>query len=183
MNNYQYFDMKQQNPILFLGDSLTEWFDYERYFPGKNIVNHGIAGDTTSGVLHRMDEVIKDNPDQIFLMIGTNDLFHRIAKETITVNHEIIIEILSLKLPKTQILVQSIMPVNEEMMSCMKLNSTISWLNGRLAEYCSEKNLRFINLFDNFLKNGQLSPEYTTDGAHLSQSAYKLWSDLIKTYL
>ncbi|MFC2106730.1 GDSL-type esterase/lipase family protein [Bacteroidota bacterium] len=175
--------MKHQHSILFLGDSLSEWFDYAYFFPGLNILNHGIAGDTSSGVIHRLDEVIEDEPSKIFLMIGVNDLFHKIDKETVSNNHKRIIETLSNKLTETQLLIQSMLPVNEEMLFSMKLNSTIKWLNANLKEYCKELNLRFINLYDHFLKDKQLSPEYTTDGGHLSKSGYKLWADLIKNYI
>ena len=172
-----------QHQTLFLGDSLTEWFDYDHFFPGIRILNHGIAGDTTSGVIHRMDDVIEEKPEKIFLMIGTNDLFHKIAKETITINHERIISTLDAKLPDTQLLIQGILPVNEEMLFSMKLNNTIIWLNHRLSDYCNELNLRFISLFDYFLTDGQLKSEYTTDGGHLSKSGYAHWADLIRIYL
>ncbi len=175
--------MTLNNPILFLGDSLTEWFDYEHYFPGKKISNHGIVGDTSSGIIHRLDEVVLEKPEKIFLMIGVNDLFHRIEKETVSINHERIIEILVKGLPETQLLIQSLLPVNEDMLFSMKLNNTILWLNNRLSGFCIEQNLRFVNLFDHFISNGQLKPEYTTDGGHLSQSGYIKWANLIRLFL
>ena len=59
---------------LFLGDSLTEYGNWRELFPGLDIKNRGIAGDTTDGVLHRLDGITALSPDKIFLMIGINDL-------------------------------------------------------------------------------------------------------------
>ena len=39
-----------------------------------NIKNRGIGGDTTDGVLARLDEVIYFQPEAVFLLIGINDL-------------------------------------------------------------------------------------------------------------
>ena len=61
--------------VVFLGDSLTEGFDLERYFPTANVVNRGLSGDTTYQVRYRMDEIVIANPAKLFLMIGINDLF------------------------------------------------------------------------------------------------------------
>ncbi len=172
-----------QHKILFLGDSLSEWFDYTHYFPDKRILNQGIAGDTTSGVLHRLDDVFEAEPEKIFLMIGVNDIFHRIDKEHITRNHKKIINTLVDELPGSQLIVQSMLPINENMLFSMKLNNTISWLNKELNEYCLDLSLRFIDLFDRFSFKGQLKSEYTTDGGHLSSAGYTLWADLIRKYL
>ncbi len=64
--------MDRKQKVLFIGDSLTEWFKLEKYFPDVDIINEGIAGDTTYGVLERLDKVIDISVDMIFLMIGIN---------------------------------------------------------------------------------------------------------------
>src|SRR5262249_1762037 len=63
---------------VMLGDSNTEWVDWHELFPGVQFLNRGIAGDTSAGVLNRLDEVIGRHPKVVFLMIGINDLQARL---------------------------------------------------------------------------------------------------------
>ena len=63
--------------IVFLGDSITEGGgDWNNYFGTKNIVNRGISGDTTLGVLARLSEICFYKPISLFLLIGINDIFN-----------------------------------------------------------------------------------------------------------
>ena len=74
---------------LFLGDSLTDYFDLETYFPGQPVVNSGIAGNTTDQILASMKTRVYDyNPSKIFLLIGTNDLRDGKAQEAVVQNVE-----------------------------------------------------------------------------------------------
>ena len=59
---------------VMLGDSLTEGIDWRELFPDVKILNRGIGGDTSAGVLNRLDEVIGRHPKIVVLMIGANDL-------------------------------------------------------------------------------------------------------------
>ena len=63
--------------IVFLGDSITEaGEDWNKYFNTQNIVNRGISGDTTEGVLARLSEICYYKPLAVFLLIGINDIFN-----------------------------------------------------------------------------------------------------------
>jgi len=68
---------RDQGAIVFLGDSITQgWGDDMRgSFAGVKVANRGISGDTTRGVLIRMDaDVLALHPGAVVLLIGTNDL-------------------------------------------------------------------------------------------------------------
>ena len=60
--------------VVFLGDSITEAGPWEELFPGIRVRNRGIGGDTTGGVLRRLEQVTSGGPAKVFLLIGTNDL-------------------------------------------------------------------------------------------------------------
>ncbi len=71
--------------IVFLGDSITYGEYLNRNYvwtklvqnerPNDTIINRGISGDTTAGMLARFQtEVITDKPDIIHLMGGLNDV-------------------------------------------------------------------------------------------------------------
>ena len=51
--------------IIFLGNSITEGCDWKSLFPDKNVLNRGISGDVTRGVLNRIDEVTSSKPKKI----------------------------------------------------------------------------------------------------------------------
>ena len=61
--------------IVFLGDSITNRYDLEKYFSDINIVNSGKEGNKATDILASMKERVYDyNPSKLFLLIGTNDL-------------------------------------------------------------------------------------------------------------
>src|SRR5262245_30731364 len=72
--------------VVMLGDSLTEGVDWHDLFQGVRSLNRGIAGDTTAGILNRLDEVIGRRPKTVFLMIGVNDLQIGVPVSTISAN-------------------------------------------------------------------------------------------------
>ena len=77
---------------LFLGDSITDFYDLDKYYEGLPVVNSGISGNTTEDILSNMDSrVYNYNPSKVFLLIGTNDLLRDKSVEEITENIEIIV--------------------------------------------------------------------------------------------
>ena len=60
--------IKVPDNYLFLGDSITEYYDLDKYYPDLPVVNSGIAGDTTEDILNDMEgRVYQYNPSKIFL--------------------------------------------------------------------------------------------------------------------
>ncbi|MBU2650895.1 MAG: hypothetical protein KKA81_08165 [Bacteroidetes bacterium] len=176
--------MKQGNgSIVFLGDSLTEWFDLESYFPDQRIDNMGIAGDTSAGILYRLDRVIRKQPEKLFLMIGINDIFQGYSIREIINNQQNILDSLMVECPNSQIFVQSLLPVNEYILGSRGVNDKVKQLNQLLKEYCQEAQMEYIALNEHFLGRDGLNPEFTYDGAHLSGMGYRTWAKLLGPYL
>jgi len=84
---------QDQGALVFLGDSITQgWGDVGSSFPGIKVANRGISGDTTRGVLIRLDEdVLSLNPAGVILLIGTNDLEEKAEPEVAAANMKLII--------------------------------------------------------------------------------------------
>lgn len=176
--------MIKEKRILFIGDSLTEWFELEKYFPRVKIINEGIAGDTSFGVLERLDSIIDIPADKIFLMIGINDVFNGFQKDDIIENQQLIIEQILTHINGTELIVQSMLPVNETMLgSPGYLNKLISSINGELRSHCEARKLTYIDLYPSFLEGDEMKREYTTDGGHLSPAGYKLWAEKLQSFL
>ena len=61
--------------IVFLGDSITDFYDLDKYYPDNNVVNSGVTGDVCESILSDMyNRVYRYNPSKIFLLIGTNQI-------------------------------------------------------------------------------------------------------------
>ncbi|MCA9086783.1 MAG: hypothetical protein KDA81_22150, partial [Planctomycetaceae bacterium] len=80
---------QKQNAIVFLGDSITQGLgnDFRKQFSDLLLANRGISGDTTRGMLIRMqDDVLSLNPSAVVLLMGTNDLEENATPEVIAAN-------------------------------------------------------------------------------------------------
>jgi lysophospholipase L1-like esterase len=75
--------------VVFLGDSITDFWKLEKSFPGKPYVNRGIGGQTTSQMLVRMfPDVIDLKPAAVIILAGTNDIAQNTGPETATMIEE-----------------------------------------------------------------------------------------------
>jgi hypothetical protein len=72
--------------IVMLGDSLTEMGIWDEMLQGLSVVNRGIAGDDSAGVLRRLPEVLGRNPRVLCLEIGSNDLQKEVPTERVIEN-------------------------------------------------------------------------------------------------
>jgi lysophospholipase L1-like esterase len=102
--------------FVFLGDSITQnWGDdLGGNFPGVKVANRGISGDTTRGVLIRLDEdVLALDPSGVVLLIGTNDLEDNADPETAAANLKLIIARLKARNPKMPIILCQVFPSSE----------------------------------------------------------------------
>jgi len=170
--------------IVFLGDSLTEWFSIDEYFEKANLVNRGVSGDITDGVLYRLEEIINANPKTIYLMIGINDVFQGYPVDQIVRNLKTIIDRIREESSGTQIFVQSILPINEDYFIVSdNMNQAIIEINKQLESFCKLRKVEYLDLHPSFLQDGKLNPAYTYDGGHLTEKGYEHWATLLLQYL
>ncbi len=83
-----------EHAVVFLGDSITQGWGggLGAAFPGIKVANRGISGDTTRGVLLRLEEdVLSLDPAAVVLLIGTNDLEEGATPEVIAGNVKLIV--------------------------------------------------------------------------------------------
>jgi hypothetical protein len=52
--------------IMFLGNSITEFGDWQKLLNDPTVVNRGIAADNTFGVIDRLEDVISRHPKKLF---------------------------------------------------------------------------------------------------------------------
>lgn len=170
--------------ILFLGNSITERGPWSELLPGKIILNRGIGGDNTFGVLARLEGVAKAAPKKIFLGIGINDLSRNLPREVILSNYRRILDYLHVNTPKTKIYIESVLPLNEPLTTPEYLKNkkdSILLLNTGIQQIAKEYNVTYINLHEIFAdENGDLKKELTADGIHVKPQAYVMWVEFLK---
>ncbi|WP_163324703.1 GDSL-type esterase/lipase family protein [Draconibacterium mangrovi] len=174
--------------IIFLGNSITDGCEWAELFNNSKIKNRGISGDVTEGVLFRLNEVTESQPEKVFLLIGINDLARGISRDTVFSNICRIAERIKADSPKTQLYLQSILPVNPEFGKfqghCSKTEE-ILWINQQLRGWCAQTSVQFVDLFSRFKNDDSnwMNPLYTNDGLHLKGAGYMVWVESIGKYL
>lgn len=173
---------------LFLGDSITDYYDLDKYYEGLPVVNSGISGNTTEDILNDMKaRVYNYNPSKVFLLIGTNDLIHDISVDDIVSNIEKIISEINTNEPQTEIYVESIYPVNDninEDMVSNRNNKDIMKINNKIKKYCEYNSCTYINMYDKLLDDDKnFNEKYTDDGLHPNSKGYEVITKELKKYL
>ncbi|RPD40890.1 GDSL-type esterase/lipase family protein [Chitinophaga barathri] len=175
----------QPADILFLGNSITERGEWQELLPGRKVANRGIGGDNTFGVLARLDGVIQQQPKKIFLLIGINDIGRSLPTEVSLNNYRRILTRLTQGLPKTKIIVQCVLPLNEAKLPYAYLKGKahmVKAMNEGIVKLAEEFSLTYLNLHELFAdEKGELKADYTKDGIHLLPGAYVDWVNWLKT--
>lgn len=169
---------KSKNSSVLFGDSMTE--NIYHYLPNDgSFVDMGISGDFSIGLLKRFENIKNYHPDNVFIMIGINDLIEKIPVEVIFSNYRKLIRRIQKELPDTKIYVQSTLPTTgrESIFgSSQNINNRVEKLNGCLKKYCWEKGINYIDMYNDFTdENNELKKMYTTDGIHLNKEGYAIW--------
>ncbi|MBO9727285.1 MAG: GDSL family lipase [Chitinophaga sp.] len=173
-----------KKPVIFFGDSITQWGDWSEFLGKANILNRGIAGDNTNGLLARVDEVIRHRPARLFILVGTNDINKQMPAASIVATYRRILAAVQTQSPATRIYVQSVFPINNQLIGRQYYSGTneqIKALNSGICQMAADLNVAFINIYDALLDDsGQLDAKYTYDGLHLSGEGYLKWVSVLK---
>ena len=178
------------NVIVMYGDSHSEYGgDWSRHFPGAvKIINRGIIGDDSQGMYNRLDLVLPCHPKKIFFECGANDLSHGWTVERVFQGITRVLATIRERSPKTELYVQSVLPLNEEVGTWKYLkgkDDLIIQLNNKLKEYCASHALTYIDLYTPLLgaHPKTMKAEYCRDGLHLTEKGYEVWAKTIRPYI
>ncbi len=162
---------------VLIGDSLSLWFPPQALPGGQLWLNQGISGDTTDGILNRLSALDQTRPDHIYLMAGINDIRRGMSDQHILYNLREIMQDLRYYHPEATIIVQSIMPTNFSAIS----NRRIRALNQQIARIARTENVTYLDLYSYLSdRDGNLRPDLTTDGIHLTSRGYNIWQWALK---
>jgi lysophospholipase L1-like esterase len=167
--------------LLFIGDSLIEYFDWERRFPNYTVYNLGIAGETVEGLASRLNWVIRKMkaPDRVFIMSGINNM--AIGNPDFISTYRGVIQEIRQAWPSATIVVHSLLPVLFRFIS----NEDIRFMNVRLKHLAAGESVLYLDIHAAFLnEKGRPVPALLEDdGVHVSEEGYKVWSSEIEKLL
>ncbi len=171
--------------IFLVGDSLTDQGNWTKLLNQTNLKNRGISGDTTAGVLNRLDEIINAQPQKIFIMIGINDLWNdNKTVDQIISNYKEILATLQEQTPETQIYIQSLLPINNRDYPIKIDNQEVIEVNQKLQLLATEFNYQYLDIYSYFVdESNQLKTIYTNDGVHLTPEGYQQWTKAIAEWI
>ena len=182
VNGFRMQNEPMQNVVL-LGDSITEGFDVGKYFPGRRVLNRGIGADVIGndlpetdnrGVLKRLNESIYHcSPTDVFLLIGVNDLGSGRTPDVMEKSYRDILAQIKKETPRVRVHVQSVLPTRG---NYAKHNANVVDFNGRIKKLAEEFGYDYLDLHALMIDDkGELKADFTNDGLHLNEAAYKIW--------
>ncbi|GLK18417.1 GDSL-type esterase/lipase family protein [Herbiconiux flava] len=162
--------MSGKPKTVFVGDSLIEGGRWQEWFPELEAVNLGVGGDTTEGLIARLDEVAAEDPDTVVLLIGTNDVANRRGIEQVVRGIETALANIRAALPDARILVQSVLPRGAEYAEFVKE------INRHVWQFAATVRAHYLDLWPVMaVESGELNPAFTEDRLHLNEEGYKAW--------
>ncbi len=174
-----------QRAIVFLGDSITQLWgdDFGGNFPGVHVANRGISGDTSRGVLIRVNEdVIALHPKAVVLLIGTNDIEEDTEPRVIAGNVELLARTIEQAVPGVHILLCEVFPSST---SKHRPAATIRELNdyyGVLA--ARDRSITLVHTWSVFAdESGDAKPSEFPDLLHPNAAGYAKWAQVLRPEL
>jgi lysophospholipase L1-like esterase len=175
-----------ENRVVFVGDSITDYWKLADYFPGKPYINHGIDGQTTPQMLVRFRQDVVDlHPTVLVVLAGTNDVAGVTGPardQDIEANYASMAELA--RLHHIRVVFASLLPVNNytddaKESFALRPRERILALNAWLKDYCAKNGLVYLDYFSAMADpQGMLKRDLSDEGLHPNASGYKIMAPL-----
>ena len=196
--------------VVFMGDSITDFWNLAESFPGKPYVNRGIGGQVTAQMLVRMyPDVIDLKPAAMVVLAGTNDIARNNGPVTLTMIEQNIMAMTELaQLHGIKVLLASVMPISDypylrqqgappppvgpggrgapprQKMTDGRPPSDILKLNAWLKDYAAKVNATYVDYFNAMVdERGWLRDGISADGLHPNAEGYKVMTSVLTAAL
>lgn len=129
--------MCDQDKTIIIGDSMVAYFNLNTFGLVDQMINQGIAGDTTLGVLDRLYLITKLNPKKVIVSVGSNDMIltdltlDETVKNILTIKKEIESN------AKTKVYIMSLTPVLRD--SHVTNHDYVLWRTNKEIEYINNQ--------------------------------------------
>jgi len=175
----------QEGAVVFLGDSITQGWGprLAAGFPKLKVANRGISGDTTRGMLIRLNEdVLSLKPVAVVLLMGTNDLEEKATPETIAENAKLILSALKAHNSEMPIILCNVFPS-----SSSKSRSAADIKNVNALYAAAAKGDHQVTVLDTWTlfadAKGDAKQEEFPDLLHPNEIGYAKWAAALRPVL
>lgn len=176
---------KDQGAVVFFGDSITQGWgpDMGGSFPGTKVANRGISGDTTRGMLLRIEgDVLAVNPSGVVMLMGTNDLEEGDRAEDIAHNVRAIVDRLVAHDAQMPIYLCKVFPSSARMRRPAEAIRRINELCAKaVADVTQVRVLDTYSLFAN--ADGDAKKAEFPDLLHPNKAGYAKWANVLRPAL
>jgi lysophospholipase L1-like esterase len=172
--------------VVFLGDSITDYWKLPDYFPGKPYINRGVDGQTTPEMLVRFrQDVIDLHPEVVVMLAGTNDIAGVTGPTSdadIEANYASMAELA--RAHRIRMVFASVLPVHNYTLDAqesfaLRPRDRILALNMWLKDYCAKNRLVYLDYFSALVdERGMLKRALADDGLHPTGAGYKIMAPL-----
>lgn len=172
--------------IVFFGDSITDAWRLNEYYPGRDFLNRGIGGQTTGDMLQRFQaDAINLKPEAVLILAGTNDLARGVPLTAIESNLTVMADLADLH--GIRVILASLLPVNDAHKdenpqyerSRLRPPSSIRQLNQWMEGLCRERKYTYVDYYAALIDSGgSLKVEDSDDGLHPNSAGYRIMAPL-----
>ncbi len=175
---------RNENRVVFMGDSITEGWKLAEYFAGKPYINRGISGQTTPQMLIRFrPDVIALKPKAVVILAGTNDIAGNTGTMTLDMienNYASMAELA--KVNGVKVVFASVLPIHDygrTKVSERRSPEQILKLNEWLKNYCRANGHIYLDYHSKMVdEKGMLKAHLANDGLHPNAEGYKVMAPL-----
>ncbi|MCW5981234.1 MAG: SGNH/GDSL hydrolase family protein [Bryobacteraceae bacterium] len=177
------------NPrVVFLGDSITDGWRLNEYFPERDFINRGISGQISGEMLGRMrSDVLNLKPAILVVLAGTNDIA-RGVKQSVIEDNLAMIAMLA-KANNVKVILSSVLPVNDFNKdedprferTRQRPPVAILRLNTWIRSYCSQAGHHYLDYYSPMADAGSfLKKDLADDGLHPNTNGYRIMAPLVQ---
>jgi lysophospholipase L1-like esterase len=172
--------------VVFLGDSITDGWRLNEYFPDRDVINRGISGQITGQMLGRMEsDVIKLKPAVMLVLGGTNDIARGVPVSAIEDNLTAIADLADFH--QIKLILASVLPVSDYHkdvnpnyeMTRVRPPATIRALNDWIKSFCARRDFTYLDYYSQMVDaDGYLKSDIADDGLHPNSLGYRIMAPL-----
>ena len=173
---------KGESRVVFMGDSITEFWAIPDSFPGKPYVNRGISGQTTPQMLLRFrQDVIALQPRVVVILAGTNDIAENTGPITLAAIEDNLASMVDLaKRNGIHVVLSALVPAAKypwrpDLAPADKIHILNDWIKG----YVVKEGLVFLDYYSAMANDQRgLKADLSEDGVHPNKAGYAVMAPL-----
>ena len=173
--------------VVFLGDSITEYWRLNEYFPEHDFIDRGISGQVTGEMLGRMKaDVIDLRPAVVVIQGGMNDLGREIPLTQIEDNYVLLADLATAN--KIKVVFASLLPVSDAHKDAdpsyertpTHPPAFIKAVNEWLQRFCAQRGFVYLDFYPALLDGqGQFGADMSDDGLNPNSKGYRVMAPLL----